>query len=129
MSWAQAAVGPLRGATCLWQDLHGLHVERAPEIAPPTSVLWGWLEGVRLVRVRLDDQTAFVAVLTGADIHGTRALPWSPSDGRVASAQGRGPDARDGGVGAAYEQVIVDGIDDRTGPVTFIRPVPSAGHD
>ena len=58
MSWAQAVAGPLAGATCLWQDLDGLHVETAPPSPPPTSILWGWLARTRLVRARLDGGTA-----------------------------------------------------------------------
>lgn len=130
MSWADAVAGPLAGATCLWQDLDGLHVEAAPANAPPTSILWGWLDRTRLVRVRLDGSTAFVAVLDCADggesPGAVRTLPWSPGDGRVQASQGRGPDRHGGGVGAAYEQVVVGGIGDGTGPVTFIRPAPGA---
>jgi hypothetical protein len=126
MSWADAVAGPLAGTTCLWQDLDGLHVEAVPRTAPPTSIVWGWLDGGRLVRARLDGSTAFVAVLDCPDGGGppgaVRALPWSAGDGRVEANRGRGPDSQSGGVGATYEQVIVDGISDGTGPVTFIRP-------
>jgi hypothetical protein len=130
MPWADAVAGPLAGATCLWQDLDGLHVEAAPKNAPPASILWGWLDRTRLVRARLDDGTAFVAVLDcadGGELPGAvRTLPWPAGDGRVAASQGRGPDRQGGGVGAAYEQVVVDGIGDGTGPVTFIRPAPGS---
>ncbi len=126
MSWAEAVAGPLAGTTCLWQDLDGLHVEAVPENAPPTSIIWGWLDKSRLVRARLDGATAFVAVLDcadGGDLPGAvRTLKWPADDGRVAATRGRGPDGRSGGVGARYEQVVVDGISDGTGPVTFIRP-------
>ena len=128
MSWADAVAGPLAGATCLWQDLDGLHVETAPQAAPPTSILWGWLDRTRLVRARLDGGTAFVAVLDctdgGKPPGAARTLPWSPGDGRVEASRGRGPDGHGGGVGAVYEQVVVDGTSDGTGPVTFIRPAP-----
>lgn len=128
MPWADAVAGPLRGATCLWQDLDGLHVEAAPEHVPPTSILWGWVDGVRLVRARLDGGMAFVAVLdyagSGEPPGAVRTLPWSAGDGRVEANRGRGPDRGGGGVGAAYEQIVVDGIGDGTGPVTFIRPAP-----
>lgn len=128
MSWADAVAGPLAGATCLWQDLDGLHVEAAPESAPPTSILFGWLAGTRLVRVRLDGNTALVAVLDCADglPAAVRVLPWSPGDGRVQANHGRGLDRRGGGVGAVYEQVVVGGTGDGTGPITFIRPAPRA---
>lgn len=130
MSWADAVAGPLVGATCLWQDLDGLHVEAAPGSAPPTSIVWGWVQGIRLVRVRLDGDTALVGVLEcadGGELPGAvRTLPWSPGDGRVQASRGRGPDRRGGGVGAVYEQVVAGGIGDGTGPVTFIRPAPGA---
>lgn len=118
------------GATCLWQDLDGLHVEAAPPSAPPTSIMWGWLGRTRLVRARLDGSTAMVAVLDctdGGDLpRAVPALPWSPHDGRVEANRGRGPDSHSGGTGAIYEQVVVEGIGDETGPVTFVRPAPGS---
>jgi hypothetical protein len=33
-----------------------------------------------------------------------------------------GPKPGDGGAGAVYEQVVVDGIGDDVGPGTFLRP-------
>lgn len=119
-TWAQALAGPLAGATCLWQDLDGLHVAPPPETAPPTSVMWAWRPDALLVRLRLDGQTAYVAVHDPADAAPVPVVPWDPADGRVAGSAGRGPDASGGGVGAPYEQVIVDGAGD--GPVTFVRP-------
>src|SRR5260370_798486 len=41
MPWADAVAGPLRGATCLWQDLDGAPVGAAPEPVPPPAVLGG----------------------------------------------------------------------------------------
>jgi hypothetical protein len=120
MSWTEAAAGPLADATCLWQDLDGLHVEAAPSAAPPTSILWAWRGDPLLVRVRLDGQTAYVAVHNPAVQHPVRTVPWSPQDGRVAASAGRGPDPADGGTGATYEQVVIDA--DGRGPVTFVRP-------
>jgi hypothetical protein len=123
---------------CLWQDLDGLHVEPAPRSAPPTSVVWGWRAwGDYLARVRLDGDTAFVAVHQAGGPDGIPAepdnvvgpvpvavptLPWSPGDDRVAASQGRGPSAGDSGPGTAYEQIVVDGIGDGVGPITFLRP-------
>jgi hypothetical protein len=58
-----------------------------------------------------------------------RTVPWNTGDDsssgdlRVAASRGRGPSAAEGGAGAAYEQIVVDGIDDGAGPVTFLRPV------
>jgi hypothetical protein len=123
MTWDKAVAGPLRGATCLWQDLDGLHVEAAPAAPPPTSIMWGWLDSGRLVRLRLDGDTAFVAVLDAPSAtQAAPTVPWSADDGRVASAQGRGPSQTHGGAGTAYEQVIDDGISSGTGQITYIRP-------
>jgi hypothetical protein len=137
MSWDQALAGPLSGTTCLWQDLDGLHVEPPPPFPPYASALWGWQDVGRLVRVRLDGDKAFVAIHDAGidrpvteDRGGGHAgpgasptLPWSLGDGRIAASRLRGPDSEEGGVGAAYEQVIVDGIADGVGPITFLRPV------
>ena len=68
MTWAQAVAGPLAEATCLWQDLDGLHVSVAPDVPPPTSILWGWRPDSWLVRARLDGDTAFVAVHDGTGL-------------------------------------------------------------
>ncbi len=57
-----------------------------------------------------------------------RTVPWdiggghSGGDLRVVASRGRGPAQDLGGGGAAYEQVVVDGISDGAGPVTFLRP-------
>jgi hypothetical protein len=130
MTWPQAVTGPLAGATCLWQDLDGLHIEPAPELPPPTSVLWAWADdNSRLARVRLDGGTAFVAMhqeQRAGLAQGNRTLPWSLQDGRIAATHGRGPAPEDSGVGAVYEQIVVDGISDGTGPVTFLRPLRPA---
>jgi hypothetical protein len=132
MTWEQALAGPLTGVTCLWQDLDGLHIEAAPQSPPPTSILWGWRGLAYLVRVRLDGDTAFIAVhdtsrTDDAASSGGPTLPWSTGDHRVAASLGRGPSAQDGGVGAVYEQIIVAGIGDSTGPVTFVRPAGAPG--
>lgn len=122
MPWTDAAAGPLAGATCLWQDLDGVHVETAPAAPPPTSVLWAWRDDDYLIRARLDDGYAFVAVhRAGGDA--VRLLGWEPDDHRVDARRGHGPGAEDGGLGAGYEQIVVDGTGDAVGPVTFLRPV------
>jgi hypothetical protein len=120
MSWAEATTGPLAAAMCLWQDLDGLHVEAAPAAAPPTSILWAWRGDSMLVRVRLDGQTAYVAVHDPEVQQPVRTVPWSPDDRRVAGSAGHGPGPAGGGTGATYEQVVVDA--DGGGPVTFVRP-------
>lgn len=127
MSWAQAAAGPLAAATCLWQDLDGLHVAAAPSDPPHTSILWGWREDSLLVRVRLDGDVGYVAVCDPGT-HPVETVPWDGrpgGDGRIAAR--RGPAAAAGGAGAVYEQLVVDGDGDGTGPVTFIRPARGSG--
>jgi len=70
-------------------------------------------------RARLDGSTAFVAVHNGTSL--TRTVPWNAAgDLRVAASHGPARDR--GGANATYEQVVVDGIDDLTGPITFVRP-------
>jgi hypothetical protein len=125
MAWADVAAGPLDGATCLWQDLDGLHTEPAPQAAPPTSILWGWRDDA-LIRVRLDGETAYVAVLPASG-GGTETVPWDlrrDGDGRVAGL--RGPATASSAVYGKFEQVSVDGTADGRGPVTFIRPARHA---
>lgn len=120
MTWAEATSGPLAGATCLWQDLDGLHVSAAPGAAPPTSILWGWRPDSWLVRARLDGDMVLVAVHSGGGA--VRTVPWSPGQEDFRIAAYHGPSRDEGGVGAVYDQVVLDGIDEDCGPVTFIRP-------
>jgi hypothetical protein len=125
LTWADAITGPLAGATCLWQDLDGLHAEPAPQAAPPTSILWGWRDDT-LIRVRLDGETAYVAVLTAPDV-GVATVPWDlrrEGDGRVAGL--RGPATKTSTAYGKFEQVIVDGTSEGRGPITFIRPARHA---
>jgi hypothetical protein len=128
MPWTDAVTGPLAGATCLWQDLDGLHVSAAPVTPPPTSILWAWRPDSWLVRARLDGDIAFVAVHDGTGL--VRTVPWNTGDGRadgdlrVAASRDRGPAPALGGAGATYEQIVVDGTGDGVGPVTFLRPAP-----
>lgn len=119
--WASVVAGPLAGATCLWQDLDGLHVSAAPAAAPPAPIVWGWRPDGTLLRVRLDGDVAFVAELDAVSAAGeaVRTVPWDVrEDGRVAGL--RGPGAAEAGAG--YEQVVLDGIGADVGPVTFLRP-------
>lgn len=149
MTWPEALLAPLAGTTCLWQDLDGLHVEPAPASPPPTSLIWGWRGCDHLVRLRLDGDTAYVAVHTlegsppandaaaggsadsGRADGARRTLPWAPNDHRVAASRGRGPSAQASGAGAEYELIVVDGIVGGAGPITFVRPVhlPGSGAD
>lgn len=124
MTWAEAVAGPLAGATCLWQDLDGLHVSEAPESAPPTSILWGWRGDGWLVRLRLDGETAYVAVHDPSVRAAVPTVPWGPGDRRVAGSVRHGPGAASGGTGARYEQVVADA--DGAGPVTFVRPAAAS---
>jgi hypothetical protein len=129
-TWAEVIAGPLAGATCLWQDLDGLCVSVAPADVPPTSILWGWRADGWLVRVRLDGDAAFVAELGPTEISeaggAVRTVSWDVradgrGDARVAGV--RAPGVPPGlGPGAEYEQVVVNGIEDGVGPITFVRP-------
>ena len=127
--WATVVAGQLSEATCLWQDLDGLHVEAAPSLVPATSILWGWRTDGSLLRVRLDGDRAFVFELSAAAVEAAGGavptVPWDVrpggrGDARVAGV--RGPGLESGGAGAVYEQVTIDGISEGTGPVTFLRP-------
>jgi hypothetical protein len=117
MTWSQAVAGPLAGATCLWQDLDGLHRDVAPVEAPPTSTVWGWIGSGRMVRLRLDGDTAYVATCEAA-ASGQTAKPWSSNDHRVEAIR---PEEA-----VAYLepmlQVVVDDVGEGAGPITFIRP-------
>ena len=98
----------------------------APDSAPPTSILWAWRPDSWLVRARLDGDIAFVAVHDGTGL--VRTVPWNLGDGqsdpdlRVVASRDRGPSPHAGGAGASYEQVVVDGISEGAGPITFLRP-------
>jgi hypothetical protein len=128
MPWTEAVREHLAGATCLWQDLDGLHVSAAPQTAPPTSILWGWRPDGTLLRVRLDGHAdtavAFVATHDPSAPDGprvVRTVPWDAGgDGRVAAYVG--PPMEQGGAGAAYHQVVIDSSTDDAGPVTFFKP-------
>jgi hypothetical protein len=120
-SWDEALAGPLGHATCLWQDLDGLHVQSAPPAPPLTSIVWGWTPDGLLLRVRLDGDATYLACWRG-DTDANATQPWAANDDPVAAYRGAGPDA--GGLGAAYAQIILHPDDDGFGPLTFIRPVP-----
>jgi hypothetical protein len=119
MNWADAIAGPLHGATCLWQDLDGLHQSAAPPQAPPTSILWAWTS-TDLIRVRLDGDTAYIATQPSASGHPTE--PWTSAPGRVAAAINHpqsGPL-----LNATWEQLVIHDVPHGTGPITFIRRRP-----
>jgi hypothetical protein len=129
-TWAEVVAGPLAGATCLWQDLDGLHVSGAPADAPPASIVWGWRADGWLVRVRLDGDAAFVAELGPSKVAeaggARRTVRWHVradglGDARV--AEDRAPEVLpELGPRAQYEQVVINGIGEGVGPITFIRP-------
>lgn len=53
----------LDGCTCLWVDLHGVHLEPAPLDHPVGAThLWGWREHA-WIRARLDSGQATAAML------------------------------------------------------------------
>jgi hypothetical protein len=117
MAWAEA-LSLLNEATCLWQNIDGLHVASPPSDPPLTSILWGWGPGDRLVRVRLDGATAHVAVLERPPA-AVPTVPWSPDDGRVKSHDRQSIPSN--GLGTPYEMVVFGAADI---PITFLRPAP-----
>ena len=134
-TWADAIEGPLAGATCLWQDLDGIHHEPPTREAPPTHVLWAWTDQT-LVRVRLDGNEVFVATLrwplpagAGPGVSVIRPLPWAADDKRVAAVRDAG--GRQGADVLATRWIVVrdDGLSDvhgdhtaAMGAITFLRP-------
>ncbi|MFI8774861.1 hypothetical protein ACIGKQ_22250 [Gordonia sp. NPDC062954] len=104
----------LADATCLWQDLDGLHCTEAPETAPMTSILWGWWPEAhgQVVRVRLDGDKAYVAVRSWPT-NGQPTVPWSRDDRRVAAAV-RANMTVD--ITQKYAVAVID-------EMTFIRPI------
>ncbi len=77
----------LAGATCIWQDLDGLHCGLVPERVPLASHLWAW-SGSHAWRFRLDAGTCVGAVLTVDDGVVSRAdavLPRSTPDSGLSS--------------------------------------------
>lgn len=118
MSWTEAVTTHLGTSMCLWQDLDGLHIEPAPTDPPPTSILWAWAEQGAMTRVRLDQETAYVARCDHA--HTGRVLPWAAEDGRVHSVRPAAKSTAD--LGFELEVVVLDGVGSGTGPITFMRP-------
>lgn len=133
-TWAAALQGPLAGATCLWQDLDGIHREPAPDTAPPTHVVWAWTDDA-MVRVRLDGEEVFLArlswPLSPADpaprISVIHRLPWAGDDKRVAAVRPAGDHTdvlatrwivvRDDGLSSAAGEPARS-----VGAITFLRP-------
>lgn len=118
MSWAEARQQHLTGLTCLWQDLDGLHLEPAPIEPPLASHLWGWTPDGAMVRVRLDGDVAHVA-RCDTTAEATTVISWEPRDGRIRSF--RPAPSGQGALGLELEQVVIDGITDGAGPITFLR--------
>jgi hypothetical protein len=122
-TWALATSTELVGATCLWQDLDGLHVAAPPPEPPPTSILWAWTDHT-LFRLRLDDTTVHLARCP-ASTPATATIPWNATaDSRVAAYRPAPGTGRDG-LGTTYLEVTID--TGPAGPVTFIRPATATG--
>ena len=116
MTWAEARAEHLVDATCLWQDLDGLHIGPAPYAPPPTSIIWGWTKAGAMLRLRLDGETVYLARCEDGTAHAV--LPWAPDDGRI---QARRTEPRELEMFLELEQVVVDGIATGVGPITLIR--------
>jgi hypothetical protein len=120
-TWEQAVAGPLAAATCLWQDLDGLHVQAPPATPPPTSILWAWTSDATLLRARLDGDTVYLARWRGEPA-GAVVQPWPSDDARVGAYRPADATAATA-LAERYVQVIVyPDTDDTAGPLAFIRP-------
>ncbi len=110
---------------CLWQDLDGVHIAPPPEHAPFTSILWAWpqteagheVDHSKLMRVRLDGDTAYVGRPGPGRIHAT--IAWGdlhqidqvrPADGLTAA------DMR----ALALTEYVEDVPEDGRTPLTFV---------
>lgn len=121
LDWAEAR-RLLAGATCLWQDLDGLHVAATPDAAPPTSILWAWWHASeKVARLRLEGNVCYAAI-TKMPPNPTRTVPWSAEDGRIAHYDATKPQAPL--VDTQFEIGVLQLPDPATGSaeVTFIRP-------
>jgi hypothetical protein len=128
MPWRAAIEEHLRDAHCLWQDLDGLHLSGVPAEAPHTTLLHAWT-AARLVRVRLDRDSegvwAHVAVVdrppAAERLRHAEVRPWQEHDGRIAGFhRQREAEPERAALPASLRSVVVDGIGDGAGPVTFI---------
>ncbi|WP_283135333.1 hypothetical protein [Rhizohabitans arisaemae] len=62
LPWS-TALELLTGTTCAWTDLDGPHLGPPPTTTPVgTTHLWAWADG-RALRLRIDDEFAYVAEL------------------------------------------------------------------
>lgn len=121
LDWA-AARQALVGASCLWQDLDGLHLAPPPKLAPPTSILWAWWdESEQVARLRMDGETCYLAVAQ-MPANSTVTVPWPSEDGRIAHYDGAKPQAPR--VDLQFETGVLPSPDPATGyaDLTFIRP-------
>lgn len=52
--WSAVRASAIQEMTCLWMDLDGLHLEKAPADSPPGCThLWGWSDGA-WARLRIE---------------------------------------------------------------------------
>lgn len=75
----QTARDILSGSTCAWADLGGFHTGTPPTAVPLASHLWAWWPDGRCARARIDDDSAYLAILHST---GTTAPP-APHTTRV----------------------------------------------
>lgn len=110
--WAHART-TLAGATCLWQDLDGLHRRPAPAHAPPTSILWAWWDTPddRVARLRIDGDRIYLA-LTRWPTDPLHTIAWGADDNRITAFR---PASEDVTVTEQFDTATVDDI-------TYLRP-------
>lgn len=113
-AWNEARAA-LEGATCMWQDLDGLHCATAPATAPPTSIVWAWwpYPSDKVARLRIDEDIVYLAEAAWPS-GSTPTIPWGADDRRV--AQYRSAPDTSITVTARFATAVVDGL-------TFVRPV------
>ena len=82
-AWNEARAA-LEGATCMWQDLDGLHCATAPATAPPTSIVWAWwpYPSDKVARLRIDEDIVYLAEAAWPS-GSTPTIPWGADDRRV----------------------------------------------
>ncbi|WP_066913591.1 hypothetical protein [Millisia brevis] len=85
-TWADART-QLSGATCLWQDLDGLHRADPPADAPATSILWAWWPDGRVARLRIDGDDVWYAQDRWDKGRRDTTIAWAADDGRIAGVR------------------------------------------
>ena len=114
MPWTQARQ-VLASYTCAWLDLDGMNIGTPPVEPPITTCLWGWSDG-SYIRVRFDDDTAYVGTLRPGDPNEGTDLPVRVTIRATTTRLGTADPELDP---RRFELLEIPG----TAPVTFVRAV------